>query len=100
MADWKKQALAEVLARNARRRPEQEALVIAGRRLTYAGLWQSVQQLAAGLHALRIRRGDHVAICMGNSIEWVLFFYGAATIGAVTVPVNTRFKADEFEISD
>ena len=100
MADWKKQALAEVLARNARRWPEQEALVISGRRLTYSALWQSVQQVAAGLHASGIRHGDHVAVCMGNSIEWVLFFYGAATIGAVTVPVNTRFKADEFEISD
>ncbi len=68
-----------------------------GRRLTYAELWRAVQQVAGGLYALGIRRGDHVAVCMGNSIEWVLFFYGAATLGAVTVPVNTRFKADELE---
>lgn len=32
---------------------------------------------------------------MGNTPEWVVFFYAAATLGAVTVPVNTRFKADE-----
>jgi fatty-acyl-CoA synthase len=94
---WTKQSLADALARAARQWPEREALVIAGRRLTYAALWQSVRRVAAGLHALGIRRGDHVAVCMGNSIEWVLFFYGAATIGAVTVPVNTRFKADELE---
>ena len=48
-----------------------------------------------GLRALGITRGDHVAVCMGNAIEWAVFFYAAATIGAVTVPVNTRFKADE-----
>jgi len=51
--------------------------------------------MAAGLRALGIRRGDHVAVLMGNSLEWVTFFYAAATVGAVTVPVNTRFKPDE-----
>jgi len=85
-------------ARQRRARPPaQEALVIAGRRMTYAQLWTSVQEVAAALHAAGIRRSDHVAVCMGNSIEWVVFFYAAATLGAVTVPVNTRFKADEFE---
>jgi fatty-acyl-CoA synthase len=77
--------------------PAQEALVISGRRLTYAQLQQEVQRMAAALHVSGIRRGDHVAVCMGNSLEWAIFFYAAATLGAVTVPVNTRFKADEFE---
>src|SRR3954468_13425599 len=94
---WNKQTLSTTLANAARERPQQEALVISGRRMTYAELWASVQQLAAALHASGIRRGDHVAVCMPNSIEWAVFFYAAATIGAVTVPVNTRFKADEFE---
>src|SRR5690606_24637900 len=66
-----------------------------GRRLTWAELRDNVREVARGLRALGIGRGDHVAVCMGNSLEWVIFFYAAATIGAVTVPVNTRFKADE-----
>ena len=94
---WPRQTLATTLANAARERPAQEALVISGQRLTYAQLWQAVQKTAAALHASGIRRGDHVAVCMGNSIEWVVFFCAAATLGAVTVPVNTRFKADEFE---
>jgi fatty-acyl-CoA synthase len=97
MASWKKQTLAQALARAARRHGAQEALVIAERRLTHAQLWRAVRQVACALHELGIRRGDHVAVCMGNSIEWVLCFYGAAAIGAVTVPVNTRFKADELK---
>ena len=32
---------------------------------------------------------------MGNDEKWLQLFYGAAFIGAVTVPVNTRFKAAE-----
>ena len=94
---WPHQTLATALANAARERPAQEALVIAGRRKTYAQLWADVQSVAAALHATGVKRGDHVAVCMGNSIEWVVFFYAAATLGAVTVPVNTRFKADEFE---
>ncbi len=42
-------------------------------------------------------RGDHVGILMGNDENWLALFYGAALIGAVTVPVNTRFKAAEID---
>lgn len=93
--DWKKQALGEALSSIAIAHPQQEALVIGDRRLTWAELRDNVREVAQGLRALGINRGDHVAVCMGNSPEWALFFYAAASIGAVTVPVNTRFKADE-----
>lgn len=95
MSTWKKQTLLEFLTATADTYPQDEALVISGKRLTYAELRDNVREVAQGLRALGIRRGDHVAVCMGNSLEWVIFFYAAASIGAVTVPVNTRFKADE-----
>jgi len=95
MTAWKKQTLAETLAATADAHAQDEALVISGRRLTWAELRDNVREVAQGLRALGISRGDHVAVCMGNSLEWVIFFYAAASIGAVTVPVNTRFKADE-----
>ena len=97
MAHWPTQTLAAALARQAAEHPRQEAIVIDGDRLDYAGLQRAVERMAATLAALGVQRGDHVAVCMGNDIEWVTFFYAAATLGAVTVPVNTRFKADELE---
>jgi fatty-acyl-CoA synthase len=97
MIEWPSQILSDVLARNAGLRGDAEALVIDGRRLTYAELQDRVSEVTLGLRALGIRRGDHVAVCMGNSLEWATFFYAAASIGAVTVPVNTRFKADELK---
>lgn len=97
MAEWPAQTLGAVLARSAALHPDREALVIEGVRLTYGALEAAAQEVAQGLRALGLRRGDHVAVCMGNSVEWVQFFYGAALIGAVTVPVNTRFKADELK---
>ena len=49
------------------------------------------------MQAMGIGEGDHVAILMPNGEEWLALFYGAALIGAVTVPVNTRFKAAEID---
>ena len=49
------------------------------------------------MQALGIGKGDHVAILMPNGEQWLTLFYGAALIGAVTVPVNTRFKAAEID---
>jgi fatty-acyl-CoA synthase len=47
------------------------------------------------MQSLGIKRGDHVGILMGNDEHWLALFYGAALIGVVTVPVNTRFKTAE-----
>jgi fatty-acyl-CoA synthase len=49
------------------------------------------------MQSLGIERGDHVGILMGNDEKWLSLFYGAALLGAVTVPVNTRFKAAEID---
>ena len=47
------------------------------------------------MHALGVRHGDFVGILLGNDENWVTLFYAAAMLGAVTVPVNTRFKSAE-----
>ena len=54
-----------------------------------------MRRAAKAMYALGVRRGDFIGILMGNSETWVTLFYAAATIGAVTVPINTRFKSAE-----
>jgi fatty-acyl-CoA synthase len=92
---WAEQTLGEVLERQARERGSAEALVTQKRRFTYEDLYLRARSAAGTLHTLGIRRGDHVGILMGNDEKWLALFYGAALIGAVTVPVNTRFKTAE-----
>ena len=92
---WAAQTLAQVLAGHAAYRPDSEALVTATVRLTYSQLDIEVRRAAAGLRDLGIRKSDHIALLMGNDEKWLILFYAAASIGAVTVPVNTRFKAAE-----
>ncbi len=51
--------------------------------------------MAHTLHALGVRRGDRVAVMVPNSIEYFEAAHGAGRLGAVVVPVNIHFKADE-----
>ena len=94
MSDWRPRTLGGVLAAQPR---GAEALVTPTRRLRYGELWQAAQSVARAMHGLGLRQGDHAAILMGNDEYWVTLFYGAALLGVVTVPVNTRFKAAELE---
>ncbi len=91
---WKAQTLGEVLHS---RRPDAEALVTREARFTYGQLVEMAKAAAGGMQAMGLGHGDRVGILMGNDEKWLSLFYGAALIGAVTVPVNTRFKAAEIE---
>lgn len=74
-----------------------DALVTPSTRLNYEQLGEQAKGAAGALQALGIGKGDRVAILLPNGEQWLSLFYGAALIGAVTVPVNTRFKAGEID---
>ena len=40
------------------------------------------------LHALGVRRGDHVGVLMGNRPEAVASLFGGALVGAITTPLS------------
>jgi long-chain acyl-CoA synthetase len=84
-----------LLGAAAERRPDAQALVCAGRRLTYGELDREVSRVAAGLARLGVVRGDRVAIHLDNSVEAVLSIFGALRAGAVFVPINPTTKADK-----
>lgn len=87
--------LAAVLAGTAGRFAGREALVADDGRLTYAELARDVDRAARAMLAAGLRRGEHVGLLMGNSVRWATLFYAAASIGLVTVPLNTRFRDEE-----
>ena len=91
---WKAQTLGEVLQS---RDMNAEALVTREARFTYGALLEKARTTAGAMQAMGLKRGDHVGILMGNDEKWLSLFYGAALIGAVTVPVNTRFKTAEID---
>jgi fatty-acyl-CoA synthase len=94
---WQAQTLGQVLESRAGERAEAQALVTLNGRLSYQQLDERAKRAAGAMQSLDIKRGDHVGILMGNDEHWLALFYGAALIGAVTVPVNTRFKSAEID---
>ena len=54
-------------------------------------------QVAKGLMALGVAKGDHIAFWSHNLPEWVYTQFGSAKMGAVMVTVNTNFRAFELE---
>ncbi|CAM3616474.1 Fatty-acid-CoA ligase [Bordetella sputigena] len=89
--------LPRVLQATERERSHHEAYVGPGERLTWTALRQESRRLAAALHKAGIGKGDHVGLMLGNSGLWIAAFFACASIGAVTVPVNTRFRIEELQ---
>ncbi|HYU38586.1 MAG TPA: class I adenylate-forming enzyme family protein [Acidimicrobiia bacterium] len=72
-------------------------LVQGDRRVTYDEHNALVRRVAAAFQELGVEHGDRVAILSANNVEWVVLFWAAAAIGAVVVPLNAWWKADELE---
>jgi len=83
------------LRRSAAQWPEQEFFKSQDTSLTFTQFDRLVDQLAQSLLALGLTRHDHIAVWLGNSLEWTLCFCACARIGAVVVPINTRYTAAE-----
>jgi fatty-acyl-CoA synthase len=83
---------AQLIDRAAERWPDREALWFEGRRWTFAEQRAEVDRAAKALVAAGVRHGDHVCLWLGNSPEHVFIFLAIAKVGAVIVPINTRFR--------
>jgi fatty-acyl-CoA synthase len=84
-----------LLAAVAARHAEREAIVAADRRIHYAELLREAQRYARAFLALGVGQDDKVALWLPNRPGWLFAQYGCALIGAVTVALNTRYKARE-----
>jgi long-chain acyl-CoA synthetase len=89
-------SLVEMLRASVERDASATAVLeVGGPSLTYGELWHEAMVVAGGLRAEGVERGERVAIRLGNGIDWILAFLGVQMLGAVVVPVNTRFTDDE-----
>ncbi len=91
----RKLLLGEMLARNARKWPDQEATIFREKRITYREFDQRVKRLANAMLLKGIKRGEAVGLLMPNSYEMPEIFFAAAKIGAISVPVNIRLSSRE-----
>ncbi|MBT4490730.1 MAG: AMP-binding protein, partial [Rhodospirillaceae bacterium] len=74
-----------------------EGLVFEDRRYTFNEVADEVDRAAKGLMAVGVQRGDHVALWLNNSADWIFISFALAKVGAVQVPINTRFRTSDLE---
>src|SRR6185437_16016828 len=81
----------------AQAHPDSRALIFPGCILTYGELLARARVRARELRALGLGRGNTFGMMLPNSPEFVEFFLGGSFIGAIPVPINTRYKPFELE---
>src|SRR5262249_17498771 len=90
---------AEVLAKTVERFGDHDALGFPwlGYRRSYREFQADVKEIARGLLALGVKRGEHIGIWTTNWPQWVITQFAAAQIGAVLVNINPAYRAHELQ---
>jgi acyl-CoA synthetase (AMP-forming)/AMP-acid ligase II len=83
------------LRRNAYKFPVKIAAQDHSRQITYGELNARVNQLAHGLLSIGVRKGDSIAVMVGNRIEHLEILFATAKIGALAIPLDIKWKALE-----
>ena len=98
MTDWyPKRRFGDLPDEMAGKFPNREALVFEDERYTFAELKAEIDRAAKALVGLGVAKGDHVSLWLNNRSEWIFLMYALAKVGAVQVPVNTRFRTNDLE---
>src|SRR5918992_6184235 len=83
------------LRRNASKFPLKIAAKDRFRETSYGELNSRVNQLAHALLSMGVRKGDGVALSVGNRIEHLEITFAIAKIGALAIPLDVKWKALE-----
>jgi len=83
------------LLAHARIRPDAAAIVFDDRTWTYRDLDDRARRFSHALAQVGVRRGDRVALMLENHPDTFAAMHACGRLGAVVVPVNIHFKADE-----
>ncbi|MFV2039653.1 MAG: acyl-CoA synthetase [Acidimicrobiales bacterium] len=77
--------------------PDKAAIVMSGtgEQMTYAELHEFAERLANLLQAASLQRGDHVALCLENRVEFLAICWGAHYAGLYYTAISSRLTAPE-----
>jgi fatty-acyl-CoA synthase len=91
--------LGNLLREKARSQPDRDFIVYADRdlRFTYGEFDRRVDELARGLLAIGLKKGDHVGIWATNVPDWNTLLFATARAGMIFVTVNTGYKLHELD---
>lgn len=67
------------------------------REITWSVFDEKANRVANMLISRGVQQGDRVAILMFNCLEWLPIYFGILKTGAIAVPFNFRFDAEEIK---
>ena len=98
MREWfQKLTFHELLKKTSEQYPDKIALKFESESWTFSSFTREVDRTASSLLKLGIKKQDKVAIWMPNRPEWLFCLFALSSIGAITVPINTRFRRTDIE---
>ena len=89
--------LSILLEQSAKRYPANKAMTFMDSSLTYAQLNGAANQVANGLRAKGIQKGDKVALSCFNLPYFPIIYFGILKAGAAVVPLSVLLKEDEIQ---
>lgn len=94
---WTEKTIGAALDEAAQRYGDKTAMVFHNGNVTYNQLKKISDLAARGFLRLGIGKGDKVAIWMAGYAEWAYVYFALTRLGAIMVPVNTRYRPEEIE---
>lgn len=67
------------------------------REISWSVFDEKANRFANSLVSRGIKKGDKVAILLMNCLEWLPIYFGILKTGALAVPLNFRYSADEIK---
>ncbi len=76
---------------------DKDYLIFQGTKYSYKTFHEITNSVASQFYDLGLKKGNHIAILIPNSPEFLFCYFGAMKAGMVAVTLNTLLKADELE---
>ena len=90
-------SLGDLMDMQAEKYGDKDAVVFPEDRYSYQDIADYAQNISKALLALGVEPGDRVGYFLQECIDTIGIIIGAAKIGAITAPINSRFKTTELE---
>jgi len=89
--------LDELIQYHSRNNPERVAIRCKNQSISYEALYDTIDKATQMMLGLRIKHGDRVGMMFPNRPEMLFLYFACFRIGAIAVPINTRYQRQEIE---
>ncbi len=95
--DYPHTTMYQQVAVAAKRYPDHIAYNFMGKKTTFRTFLTRIEAAARGLHAMGLRRGDRITICMANTPQALDCFYACNRIGVIPNMIHPLSAAKEIQ---